>query len=117
VRHEFGERPPKMMFAERHDAVQALLLDRAHKSLRMGVQLGAWAGVRMTRTPAVSRSRCTPLLHFESRSQMRTRPPRRTPSTSLVRCRMVWRTNASSGCDVEPTRWTRRECSSITKAV
>ncbi len=34
---EIGERPPKMPFTERDHAIQALLSDRAHKSLCMGI--------------------------------------------------------------------------------
>jgi hypothetical protein len=46
-------------------------------------------------TPCVLRRRCRALVIHRG---MNMQFPRRTPSSSLVRCRIVWRTNASSGC-------------------
>ena len=46
---------------------------------------------------------------------MGVRPSLRTPSTSLVNCRTICRTKASSGCGVDPITRTRREHGSITK--
>ena len=40
MRHEIGERSPKMAFTERDHAIEAFLPDRAHESLRMGIAVG-----------------------------------------------------------------------------
>jgi hypothetical protein len=58
----------------------------------------AHSAVSGTREPPAVLSSCsTARLHFGSRSQIRMRPSRSTPSVSLVTCRRHWRTNASSG--------------------
>ena len=39
MRHELGERPSKVAFTERDDAIEAFLPDRAHKPLAVGIQI------------------------------------------------------------------------------
>ena len=65
VGHEVGNGAPKVAFTERDHAIEALLLDRSHEALRVGVTAAE--------------------LHFRSRSQISTRPRPRTPSMSSVR--------------------------------
>ena len=40
MRHELGERPSKMAFTERDDAIEAFFSDRAHESLRLRIAVG-----------------------------------------------------------------------------
>jgi hypothetical protein len=41
VDHEIAHDSPKMSFAQGRDAIEALLLDGAHESLRIGIQVRA----------------------------------------------------------------------------
>jgi hypothetical protein len=115
--HEVGERTPEVSLTQRNQPIQAFSLTDRTKRSACALQFGARNGVRITRTPDVSSSSRTARLHFRSRSQVKTRCPSSTPSSAAVSWRTTWRTKASSGCGVEPTIETRRECSSITNSV
>ena len=69
---ELRQCPSQVAFPEGNHAVEALMLDRAHKAFRVGVRVGRLIRVCTTRIPASpSRSR-TDALHFASRSQIST---------------------------------------------
>jgi hypothetical protein len=94
VRRECGERSAQVGFAEDDDPIQALLLDRPHEALAYALQLGAWNGVWTIRMPASAKVCRKVALHLVSRSQMRMRDPRSTPSSAPVSTRATWPTKA-----------------------
>jgi hypothetical protein len=112
--HKLRDGPTKVAFAERNEAIETFLLDRANEAFSVGVRIRRAIRVWMTRSPASCNRARTASLHFASRSQIRTVytcPP------AGVTVRATWRMNASSRCGVDPRIWTRREASSMTKTV
>ena len=117
VDEELGERTAKMPLTNRNEAVQVFLFDRANKPLRMRIAVR-----RAERCPDDARtgrfeqvSNRGALLPIPVADQRRR--PSSTPSPASGSWRTIWSMKASSGCGVEPTMQTRRECNSITNTV
>ena len=111
---KFRDSPSMMALAERNQAVQTFLFDRADEPFGVGVGIGRPIRCLDDANPRVLQARphrLTPL-------GIPVADQHATPSASAsVRFRTIWHMNASSGCGVEPRIWTRREASSITKTV
>jgi hypothetical protein len=115
--HELFERPAEVPFAQRNDAIETFLFDRANKPLRAHC-----SSVRGTVSgPAAHQAFQAQPLHRGAplAIPITDEKPLRVEHTSAasVRSRPIWTMNASSGCGVEPTMRTRRECNSVTNNV
>ena len=75
VGDEFRDRSSMMALAERNQAVQTLLFDRADEPFGVGVGIGCPIGCLDDANPASCKRARTALLHLASRSQIRTRHP------------------------------------------
>ncbi len=114
VRDVFMHGPPKMALAQRNDPVEAFFLDGSHKPFGVGIRVRR----------AIRRLDDTNLgllQHLPERGTPFRIPVTDQHATDLrIRHRQrapPWRMNASSGCNVDPRIWTRRDSRWITKTV
>ena len=114
---EFGDGPAEVSLAQRSQPVQALLLERADKSLRVRIAVRcskrdlqfAYA-CRLKEIPNIGAP--FPVAVADQDSPIAAHAVK-SSVTALTICRM----NASFGFGVDLTIRTRRECSSITNSV
>ncbi len=107
-----GQHRAQMPAAHDEHPVEQFPSDAAHPSLRVGVAWGACGGVRSASIPSAAKTVSNAAVNFASRSRSRNRPARSPRSSSRLRAR--WVTHAPTGCDVTPSRCTRRVATSMT---
>jgi hypothetical protein len=114
---EFCERPPKVTLAQRHDSIEALVFDRPHKPLGIGIRIGRLKRCLHDLHPALAEQAAhlpapLPIAITEQDAMAR--------QDALIRCRQCaadLALNTSLGNGVEPTICTRRDARSITNTV
>ena len=92
VGDKLRDRLSKVAVAERNQAVETFLFDRAHEAFGVGVRIRRPIRRLETRSPPPQPAR-TGALHFASRSQISTR----YTAVGHVRVRATWHMNSSSG--------------------
>jgi len=117
VGYERCERSAQVGFPKDDDPIQAFLLDRPDKSLRVRIAVGCLKRRLHDPDADIGQGLAERRAPFGISIADQDSVALRTPSSALVSTRATWSTKASSGCAVDPTRCTRRDSSSMTKSV
>ena len=115
--HEVFQRATEVPLAQRHNAIQTFLFDRANKPFCVRIAVRCPEGGPDQPHTGRFEHRVNGGAPFAIPITDQKPLAMSTPSTLSVRARAICSMNPSFGCGVEPTMWTRRECNSMTNNV